>query len=352
MVAPIEIEASSVNLESHRDFCFEDFVNGQVFQLGTRRVSREAIKEYAREFDPQPFHMDEQAAATTLLKGLAASGWHTASLLMRLFSDGVLAHTRYAGLLGVEEIRWLLPVRPDDVLTGRAICLGPRMEMLGRDHGVIDMRCEAFNGAGQRLLWWHGHAAFHRRHGSDPQIAAWTEPDIGRRVARNPVRHGVKYFEDVEIGDEIALGTGRFGDDEIAYFHREFDPYHSHPVVAAGRSECASGWHVASMWMQKLTQYYAEETARLKANGRPVPALGPSPGIRRLFWHRPVCLGDSIAFTTWAERKLELPAPTGWGLLVGGAEARNQRGEIVMSFAAHLLLERRDRTDRSVSAQS
>lgn len=98
---------------------FEDFQAGDTVELGSRRISAEEIVAFAREFDPQPFHLDPVAARDTIFDGLAASGWHTAALFMRLLVDGLLNHTISMGSPGIDEIRWLRPVRPGDTLHAR-----------------------------------------------------------------------------------------------------------------------------------------------------------------------------------------------------------------------------------------
>jgi acyl dehydratase len=96
----------------------EDFTEGQVFALGPRLVSAEEIIAFAREFDPQPFHVDEEAARQSVLGGLAASGWHTTCLLTRLMCDAVLRHSAVLGSSGMDEVKWLKPVMAGDVLSG------------------------------------------------------------------------------------------------------------------------------------------------------------------------------------------------------------------------------------------
>src|SRR4051812_45142602 len=98
------------------DLFLEDFAAGQTYASGRLRVSAADIQAFAAAYDPQPFHLDEAAARSTLFKGLAASGWHTAALSMRLMVDGPL---RPAGGLigaGLDELRWPQPVRPGDEL--------------------------------------------------------------------------------------------------------------------------------------------------------------------------------------------------------------------------------------------
>ena len=100
---------------------FEDFSPGQRFDLGSVVVTEDEILDFARQFDPQPFHTNPEAAAQSPFGGLIASGWHTASLFMRLYADAVLAGADSQGSPGVETMRWLAPVRPGDRLTGTSI---------------------------------------------------------------------------------------------------------------------------------------------------------------------------------------------------------------------------------------
>ena len=96
----------------------EDFHVGEVVDLGSVTVTEEEILDFARKFDPQPFHVDPEAARETMFGGLIASGWHTGSIFMRLAALGVLNKAVSLASPGLEEVRWLRPVRPGDTLTG------------------------------------------------------------------------------------------------------------------------------------------------------------------------------------------------------------------------------------------
>src|SRR5258707_14672941 len=96
---------------------FEDFPPGPFGTFGPRRVTREEILAYAAEFDPQPMHLDEEAAKRSMLKGLSASGWHLCSIMMRMMFDGFIGRTASLGSPGANELRWLAPLRPRDDLT-------------------------------------------------------------------------------------------------------------------------------------------------------------------------------------------------------------------------------------------
>jgi len=97
-------------------FHFEDFSVGRTFECGSYEVTKEEIFEFARQFDPQPHHLDEEAAKHSLLGGLSASGWHVCAMVMRMFADGIILKTANRGGAGAREARWMKPVRPGDVL--------------------------------------------------------------------------------------------------------------------------------------------------------------------------------------------------------------------------------------------
>src|SRR5882724_6480624 len=97
-------------------FYFEDFSPGWTAEYGPRRVTREEMIGFAAQFDPQPMHLDEVAAAKTMLGGLGASGWHTCCVMMKMIADGVLLDSASMGAPGIDEVKWLKPVRPGDSL--------------------------------------------------------------------------------------------------------------------------------------------------------------------------------------------------------------------------------------------
>lgn len=132
--------------------CYEDFEVGSVRSYGPRRVTREEIVEFASEFDPQPMHLDEEAANKSMLKGLSASGWHSCAIMMRMIYDGLLSESSSLGAPGVDEVRWIRPVRPDDELTIKLTCLEKR-DMKSRPHvGVVRHALEMTNAKGETVM--------------------------------------------------------------------------------------------------------------------------------------------------------------------------------------------------------
>jgi len=124
---------------------FEDFAVGQVFNSGRRRVDKEQILAFAREFDPQPYHLDDEAARKSAFRGLVASGWHTAALTMRLMVDGEFKPA--GGILGVgfDELSWPRPVRPGDELHAKSEVLEVRPSKSRPDRGLIRVQTTTLN---------------------------------------------------------------------------------------------------------------------------------------------------------------------------------------------------------------
>ncbi len=117
---------------------FEDFSPGQSFTLGPHTVTAEAIISFAEEFDPQPFHLDDAAARNSLLGGLAASGWHSHSLCIRLMCDAVLSNSAVLGSSGMEEVKWLKPVLAGDVLSGEMKVTATRLSNSRTNMGIVN----------------------------------------------------------------------------------------------------------------------------------------------------------------------------------------------------------------------
>jgi acyl dehydratase len=131
---------------------FEDFAPGQVYAGTTRaRVEPERINSFAAEFDPQPFHVDQNAAAASLFKGLAASGWHTAALTMRLLVESDLKPAGGIVGAGFDELRWPLPVRPGDELRVESEILEVRALKSRADMGIVKVKTTTLNQRGEAV---------------------------------------------------------------------------------------------------------------------------------------------------------------------------------------------------------
>jgi acyl dehydratase len=142
---------------------FEDFEAGDVVELGPVSVSADEIVEFATRYDPQPFHLDAEAAKATPFGGLIASGWHTTALFMGMFVRAVLLDAASLGSPGVDEIRWTAPVRPGDTLTGRSTVTETRPSSKDPRRGTIFTTNEVFNQDGTLVMTLRARGFFARR---------------------------------------------------------------------------------------------------------------------------------------------------------------------------------------------
>jgi acyl dehydratase len=133
-------------------YYFEDFSPGWVAEYGPRRVTREEMIGFAAQYDPQPMHLDEEAARGTMLGGLGASGWHTCCIMMKIIADGLLLDSASMGAPGVDEVRWLKPVRPGDSLTVRGSVLSTRPSHSRPDRGFVNFHWEVYNDRAEKVM--------------------------------------------------------------------------------------------------------------------------------------------------------------------------------------------------------
>lgn len=124
---------------------FEDFAVGQVFDLGSLSVDRDDIIAFASQWDPQDFHLDDEAGRTSMYGGLIASGWHTACMFMRLLATNLLVDAASMGSSGLDELRWVLPVRPGDRLSATLKVDAVRASDSRPDRGKVYWTAEVTN---------------------------------------------------------------------------------------------------------------------------------------------------------------------------------------------------------------
>ena len=134
------------------DRYFEDYVDGAVHDFGSIPVQESEVVDFAKRFDPQPFHMNPELAKHSIYGGLIASGWHSASLMMRLFVEHYLSHVASLGSPGVDELRWLKPVRPGDVLSLRVTVSETSRSRSKPDRGIVNSYVETLNQNGEIVM--------------------------------------------------------------------------------------------------------------------------------------------------------------------------------------------------------
>jgi acyl dehydratase len=345
----VQDKPSSAGLLHH-----EDLEVGKTYTSGTKAVTKDEILSFGRAYDPQPIHVDEEAAKKTLVGGLCASGWHTCAMMMRLVADSVLNTVASLGSPGVDEGRWMVPVRPSDVISCRYTVEGKRDLASRPDVGMSKVLVELVNQKGETAANWRTNQLLRRRRpGPPPDVSAtrrerkpipslWDDVP-GPVTTLRPDLH----FEDRKIGELTDLGRHTFQKDEMIAVAREFDPQPFHLDEAAAAASLfgklsASGWHTAAYCVRGNIGARLRGNDDARSRGVPLAAYGPSPGFRNLSWPKPVFVGDTLEYRGRLAQKIDLKSRPDRGIIATEIQARNQRGEIVFQVISQILAERRE----------
>jgi len=148
---------------TRKTWAFEDFAEGRTIDLGARIVTAEEIVEFAREFDPQPMHLDEAAGKASILGGLSASGWHTCAIYMRMICDAFLLDSTSQGAPGIDRIKWKRPVLAGDTLGGTVTVVAARSSKSRPSIGIVSIRSELANQRGEVVLEMENSVMFLKR---------------------------------------------------------------------------------------------------------------------------------------------------------------------------------------------
>ncbi|MEE1658013.1 MaoC family dehydratase [Microvirga sp. CF3062] len=329
---------------------FEDLPVGFAQTLGPLHVSKDDILAFAREYDAQPFHVDEVAAKDSFVGTLIASGWHTCSLNMRLVADGLLLDSSAMGAPGIEEVKWVRPVRPGDTLRSHMKVLESRISKSRPSLGLVQLHFDMVNQADETVLTQTNWVMFATRDAqpfsggaisTDARSGSSDHPHRGiPPISSNP------FFEDLVIGETEELGSYTFTPDEIVRFARQYDPQPFHVDAEVAKNSlfgalCASGWHTASVWMKHMVGHRDQIRTYALAHGQRPARLGPSPGFSNLKWLKPVYAGDTITYRTTVTAKRPSASRPGWGLVFHHNTGTNQHGEAVFAFDGMVFWERR-----------
>ncbi|WID97958.1 MaoC family dehydratase [Bosea vestrisii] len=332
---------------------FEDFIAGSVSEYGALPVSQDDILAYASRFDAQDFHIDPDKAKASFVGSLIASGWHSCALLMRLAAEAFFLDSTSMGSPGVEEVKWLRPVKPGDVLKLRWTISETKESRSRPEMGLVKFRFELLNQRGESVVEQNNWVMFGRR-GSGFETAGgdWLGHSVGYApphttvVVEPPALPTAPsgFFDELVIGETWELGSLVFTPEEIVAFARSFDPQPFHMDEEAARkssfgSLCASGWHTAAGWMAAMVSHRRRQEALVAPAA--APRLGPSPGFKNLRWLKPVYAGDRITYhSTVADKRPSLSRPE-WGLFFHHNTGVNQNGETVFSFDGCVFIERK-----------
>lgn len=329
---------------------FEDITEGAVYDYGAYEVTRDEIIEFAQEFDPQPFHLDEEAGRKSMLGGLAASGWHTAGIAMRLHAEHLLRGDMFLGSPGVAELNWMKPVFAGDILSVQAVAKSVRTSQSRPGLGLVEFEFTLSNQHGERKMLNRAITLVATKDMDRSKPLAPSVPPSGDE--REPAPRGIAdpsqlpdnnsllsgYWDDAAIGDTFDMGVYRFDPETVVRFATKFDPQRFHIDEAEAKAGpfgalTASGWHTAAAAMRRLVlsrkPYYDEARRR----GLPEPAKGPSPGFRDLKWIKPVYAGDTLRYTMTPADKRKT-SREGWGLLFTRVDGWNQREEKVFEYTS------------------
>ena len=323
------------------EFYYEDFTPGEIvtFDQG-RTITKDEIIAFAKAYDPQPFHLDDEAAKHSLLGGLAASGWHTSAILMRLSCDTWINRTASQGAPGIEDMKWARPVRPGSTLRIRRSTLDKRVMGSRPNLGLVQFRTEMLDEnnvcvADQRH--WQLITVRDPRpaHPNAPRAAS-PPPLAGVPVIKSEGKPIAAYLEDIEIGTMLELGSEHFTRESVIEFATLYDPQPFHLNDEAARAShfgrlAASGWHTGALWMKNIIATRERMRAEQIATGITAPEGGPSPGFTQMRWFKPVYPGDTISYATQSIEKRKTSKP-GWGLVFSRNTGINQHNELVFEF--------------------
>lgn len=333
---------------------FEDFKPGEVADLGSCTVTQDEILDYARRYDPQPFHTDPEAARRSIYGGLIASGWHTCALMMRLSVEAnERARAAAMGSPGIDSCRWLKPVRAGDTLSATTEVL-ETWPSRSRPMGFVRRRVDMINQRGETALTLVGISIYARRDRQEPAEPRATARGVGTEPAAPGAPHGHEgsaseamspvrplppdgrvYFEDVQVGDRMRYGRYPVTQEEVVEFARRFDPQPFHLDEAAARQSLfggliASGWHTGAMFIRMVCDHMV-----------PRAATSGALGFDDLKWIKPVRPGDVLSVESVIQDKAPSRSRSDRGTVKIASRVMNQDGEAVMSLVSLVIYHRR-----------
>ena len=322
---------------------FEDIKPGLLARSAPATLTREAILAFAREYDPQPFHLDEAAGAASLLGGLAASGWQTSALGMRLLYDSFVSRTASLGAPGIDEVRWLRPVRPGDALTLEVSVTGKRESASRPDRGLVALALTLRNGADETVMTQRGPAFVARRGAAQPDapVSVPSSAAVAEPAPPEVEPMLTAFFGELSVGMSAQFSAQRFAQEQMIGFAKLYDPQPFHVDVEAAAAGpygglIASGWQTGAYWMKHYVAARERAGEARKAAGLGAAVGGPSPGFINMRWHRPVRPGDIVTFGLRITG-LRRAGRSNWGMVLTENTGHAADGALVFSFDGRLL---------------
>lgn len=325
--------------------CYEDFNVGEKLSFGAYLVTKEEIITFAKEYDAQPFHIDEEAAKHSYVKTLIASGWHTCGIMMKLMWGAFIENSMSYGAPGIEELKWVKPVKPDDILTLHMEIL-EKKDMRSRPQmGMFKSKYSLTNQLGETVVectnW-----GFMGKKGAEPPQAL--PDDAGRQTLPQQKPHYESLslaFDDLKPGMNSVVGSHHFTREEVIRFATQFDPQPFHMTDEGAKASyfgrlSASGWNTASAFMQCMVKLRGTILKEQMKKGEKPKEWGPAAGFKNMKWLRPVYAGDTITYFNEVVDTRPSQSKPDWGLLTFTNKGYNQYGDQVFEFTGTALVKR------------
>ncbi len=306
---------------------FEDIEAGCAFEIAEPAISRAEIMEFARAYDPQPWHLDDEAARKSVFGALCASGWHSSALIHRICLRHVWPELAGVRLRFIHEMRWVKPLLPDTPLT-----LKIRVSSIDPDpHGPEgQMTIDAALHDGDDVVRVSTRTDWLVLRRNPGQVASASRSLTDDEIATFVIDHsqpsgGTVWFEDLPTGVTRLYGSYPIGADEISRFRNRYD-------LAGSDDGRAPIWLIAAAWMRMTVDY--------SLGARNAAAMG-SPGFRTMEWLLPVYAGDTLSARVTSTNKVELKSRQDVGFIHSRSEVLNQHGQTVMRFGGQGMVRRR-----------
>lgn len=282
--------------------------------VGEATLTRVALLDFARNFDPQEFHLDEAAAQASLLRGLSASGWQSCALQHKIITTALAAQGVNAACTSVPEVRWQQPLRPGAHVLVRATRTEPQQAS-----GSLSLALEFIDKTAGTIM---------------SQTAIWSLTPAYSDVSDQPEPAHVSdmsvlTYETLQLGQPTFLGTRHFSRHDVHRFNADYD-------ALAG--EYVSPWHIGGNWMRAMIDHRHKTIAEQKAKGQVLPDYGPSPGIQNMQWFSEVWPDETLRFYSIPIARRTVSRP-GWGLITSLNLAFNAKGRLVMQFNAQIFIQ-------------
>ena len=324
---------------------FEDFPLGRKFELDSFTLERQDMVNFARTYDPQAFHLNDENTDKTYPGRMVASGWFLCSLLVREFAKGFLKDSNMYCGAGMPELFWLEAVLPGDKLRMEAVVIESRVSRLRPEIGIVTLSGGFINQHDVKVVSNQVVIFIGRRgetaHPNLPDRSILEEKTV---ICGNEKAVKLPFFEEIEFGSQWNIGSHIFTAERIRAYASLYDPQPFHLDEVLARQSflgglCAAGVHVALTWWTLGILNHNRAEAEALQQGTLYPRLGLMQGFRDLTWYLPVYADDVLTYSAKILKKHELPDRKGWGVLDVQASACNQYGETVINYYPSLVLE-------------